>query len=54
MARAPQDCGTSARRPDDQIFGMLGGGPNGKCLITLVAVPPGEGKEPINPFDADR
>ena len=24
------------------------------ALIALVAVPPGEGKEPINPFDADR
>jgi hypothetical protein len=24
------------------------------ALIALIAVPPGEGKEPINPFDADR
>jgi hypothetical protein len=24
------------------------------ALIALVAVPPGEGREPINPFDADR
>ena len=24
------------------------------ALIALAAVPPGEGREPINPFDADR
>jgi hypothetical protein len=24
------------------------------ALLALVAVPPGEGREPINPFDADR
>jgi hypothetical protein len=24
------------------------------ALLALVAVPPGEGREPINPFDTDR